>query len=256
VVELPEGQGAVLTGWLSVAAQPWLADHVVLGSVVLAGTALVELAVRAGDAVGCAVVEELTLRAPLVLPADGAVQVQVQVAGPDESGGRAVRVFSRPAARPGQPGGDDWTCHATGVLAAAADQADQAGEAAGLAVWPPPGAVRVAVEGIYERLAAAGLGYGPVFRGLAGVWRRGAEVFAEARLDGQAQADAGLFGLHPALLDAVLHALAPTGLVAGSAGPAVDAAALIPSPHRTWNRDPPNPCGGGSWARGPTGGAR
>ncbi|WP_241266319.1 acyltransferase domain-containing protein, partial [Streptomyces boncukensis] len=33
-VSLAEGDGAVLTGWLSVGGQPWLADHVVLGRVV------------------------------------------------------------------------------------------------------------------------------------------------------------------------------------------------------------------------------
>ena len=55
-------------GLLSVAGLPWLGDHMVLGRVLVAGTAFVELAVRAGDAVGCAVVEELTLHAPLVLP--------------------------------------------------------------------------------------------------------------------------------------------------------------------------------------------
>ena len=215
VVELAEGQGAVLTGWLSVAAQPWLADHVVLGSVLLAGTALVELAVRAGDAVGCAVVEELTLQAPLVLPEHGAVQVQV-VAGPEEGGGRAVRVFCPACRRARYAGraGLGLSCHR-----GAGRGADQPVEAAGLAVWPPPGAEPVAVEGLYEQLAAAGMGYGPAFRGLAGVWRRGEEVFAEARLGEQAEADAGLFGLHPGLFDAVLHALGPGGLVAGAAGP-------------------------------------
>jgi mycoketide-CoA synthase len=129
VVELPDGQGTVLTGWLSVAGQPWLADHVVLGRVLLAGTAFVELAVRAGDAVGCAALEELTLQAPLVLPADGAVQVRVQVARPDELAGssrRAVRIYSRPR---GQYGGEGWSCHATGVLAG-----DHAGQD-----WPRPG---------------------------------------------------------------------------------------------------------------------
>ena len=52
----------------------------------LPGTAFVELAVRAGDQAGCGRVEELTLEAPLVLPAEGAVQVQVMVGGPDEDG--------------------------------------------------------------------------------------------------------------------------------------------------------------------------
>ena len=70
-VELAGGDGYVLTGRLSVAAQPWLADHVVAGAVLVPGTALVELAVRAGDAAGCGRVEELVLEAPLILPARG-----------------------------------------------------------------------------------------------------------------------------------------------------------------------------------------
>ena len=72
-------------------------------------------------------------------------------------------------------------------------------------------------DGVYEELAAAGYGYGPAFRGLAGVWRRGQEVFAEAVLP-EAAADAGLFGVHPALLDAVLHALGRSEVVLGGAG--------------------------------------
>ena len=58
----------VLTGRLAVATQPWLADHAVGGVVLFPGAGFVELAIRAGDEVGCGVVEELMLHAPLVLP--------------------------------------------------------------------------------------------------------------------------------------------------------------------------------------------
>ena len=68
-VELAGGEGYLLTGLLSVRAQPWLADHVVAGTVLLPGTAFVEMAIRAGDPAGCGRIEELTLEAPLVLPA-------------------------------------------------------------------------------------------------------------------------------------------------------------------------------------------
>ena len=47
-------------------------------------------------------------------------------------------------------------------------------------------------------------------------WRRGDEVFAEAVLPDQVAGDAARFGLHPALLDAVLHAAGLAG--AGGAG--------------------------------------
>ncbi|WP_274383024.1 polyketide synthase dehydratase domain-containing protein [Streptomyces pratensis] len=69
-------------------------------------------------------------------------------------------------------------------------------------VWPPEGAVGVAVEGLYESFAAAGYVYGPVFQGLRSVWRRGEEVFAEVELP----VEAGGFAVHPALLDAALQA--------------------------------------------------
>ena len=68
VVERPDSGGVVLTGRLSMGAQPWLADHVVAGVVLFPGAGFVELVLRAGDEVGCSVVEELTLLAPLVLP--------------------------------------------------------------------------------------------------------------------------------------------------------------------------------------------
>ena len=164
VVELPDGQGAVLTGWLSVAGQPWLADHMVTGRVLLAGTAFVDLAVRAGDAVGCAVLEELTLQAPLVLPSDGAMRVQVVVAGPEEAGRRAVRIYSRPGE---QPGGEGWTCHATGVLAGAGDAGDAGDRRAGCRLRRVAAARRGAGPG-RGNLCAAGWGWTGVRAGVPG----------------------------------------------------------------------------------------
>ena len=94
VVQRPDSGGVVLTGRLSIAGQPWLADHAVAGVVVLPGAGFVELAIRAADEVGCAMVEELTLGAPLVIPDGAAVQIQV-VAGAAGSFGapRGVGVF-------------------------------------------------------------------------------------------------------------------------------------------------------------------
>ncbi|WP_328610174.1 SDR family NAD(P)-dependent oxidoreductase [Amycolatopsis sp. NBC_00345] len=192
------GSDAVLfSGLLSLRTQPWLADHVVFGSALVPGAALLELAVRAGDEVGCGLLEELTLDAPLVLPQQGAVQLQVTVAAPDESGRRAVKVYSRPEGAEDGP----WACHATGVLAIGEYTArfDALG-----GVWPPEGAVPVEVAGFYEQRAADGFEYGPMFQGLQAVWRRDGEVFAELALP--EDAEAGAFGLHPALLDASLHA--------------------------------------------------
>ncbi|WP_425578366.1 SDR family NAD(P)-dependent oxidoreductase, partial [Streptomyces albiaxialis] len=198
-VTLPDSDGFLFTGRLSLATHPWLADHAVSGTVLVPGTALVELAIRAGDQVGCDLLDELTLQAPLVLPDNGAVQTRVTVGEPVADGRREIAVFSRHEdAETDEP----WTQHATGVLATAspADPLPAPEE-----VWPPAGAEPVPVEGFYEELAAAGFAYGPVFQGVRAAWRRDGEVFAEVALPAEAAEQAGRFGLHPALLDAAVQ---------------------------------------------------
>ncbi|MFF1796418.1 type I polyketide synthase, partial [Kitasatospora sp. NPDC058263] len=199
VVELAGGAGLVCMGRVSLRTHAWLADHAVGGVVLLPGTGFVELAVRAGDQVGCGLLEELTLHAPLVLPADrGGVQLQVVVAAPDTEGRRGVEVFSRPeeTAAP-----QAWVLHASGVVApaTAAGRTDE-----DFLVWPPKDAAPVDITDVYAvHLAEV---YGPTFHGLRAAWRRGEDVFAEVALPEEAAAEAGAFGLHPALLDAALHA--------------------------------------------------
>src|ERR1035441_6789144 len=196
-VERAGGSGLVLTGLVSVRSLPWLADHVVGGVVLLPGTAFVEMAVRAVDAAGCGRGEELAVEVPLVLPADGGVQVQVVVGGADQRGLRAVQVYARPA---GAGLAGSWTRHASGLLGPVPPGQGAGAGPGEFAVWPPAGAVPVDTGGVYSRLAAGGLGYGPAFRGLRAAWRRGTEIFAEVALPADAAADAGRFGRHPHLL--------------------------------------------------------
>ncbi|WP_416975923.1 SDR family NAD(P)-dependent oxidoreductase, partial [Streptomyces sp. 4F14] len=209
-VELAGGEGVVFTNRLSLTSHGWLADHAARGVVLLAGTAFVELVVRAGDEVGCGVVEDLVLERPLVLPEHGAVQVQVVVEALTESGRRAVSVYSRPEETTGEAA---WIRHAGGTLASEATVPT----GAELTVWPPAGTEPVPVDGFYEDLAGTGYGYGPTFQGVRAVWQRDGEVFAEVRLPDEAAERAGEFGIHPALFDAALHAAAflPAGREGG-----------------------------------------
>ncbi|MFE1138580.1 SDR family NAD(P)-dependent oxidoreductase, partial [Streptomyces mutabilis] len=190
------GDGVVLTGRLSTQSHPWLADHVVQGAVLVPGTALLELAVRAADEVGCDVVEELTLSTPLVLPDRGGIHIQVRVGAPDEDGRCSFGVHARAEDATGAP----WTVHATGLLAPGSTTPT----GFDTSVWPPQEAAPVDVSDCYERLADAGFHYGPSFQGLRAAWRRGDELFAEVALADGTDGDA--FGLHPALFDAALHA--------------------------------------------------
>ncbi|MGK3110914.1 type I polyketide synthase [Streptomyces sp. WAC05858] len=207
-VELPDTGGFVFTGRLSLLTHPWLADHAVMDTVLLPGTAFVELALRAGHEAGCDTVEELTLQAPLVLPEQGAVQLRLELAAADETGRRSLTLHSR---REDVPADEPWIRHATGFLVPS-EQATDA-ERADLGVWPPADATALATEEFYEGAATAGLGYGPVFQGLHTAWRRGDELFAEIRLPQGFEPEAAAYGVHPALLDAALHTLglAPEG---------------------------------------------
>ncbi|MEV7545612.1 type I polyketide synthase [Streptomyces sp. NPDC089915] len=215
-VPLADGAGLLLTGRLSLATQPWLADHVVHGAVLVPGTAFVDLALHAAHAegVGCDRLDELTLGAPLVVPEDGAVQVQVRVAAPGADGRRALEIHSRPQ---GASAEEPWTGHASGTLSTAEASED----AAALAAWPPPQAVPVtdgSPDSLYERMTGLGLDYGPLFRGVRAAWSRDGELFAELELP--EGTDVSGFGLHPALLDAALHAVAlGDGLLGEEAGP-------------------------------------
>jgi polyketide synthase 1/15/polyketide synthase 12 len=82
-----------------------------------------------------------------------------------------------------------------------------------LAVWPPVGAVAVELGDVYGDLAEGGYVYGPVFRGLKSVWRRGDVTFAEVGLSEQVRGEADGFGIHPGLLDSALHAMAVMGVI-------------------------------------------
>nr|WP_027344560.1 type I polyketide synthase [Hamadaea tsunoensis] len=197
VVDVPEPEMIVLTGRISTASLPWLAEHAVGGRTWLPGAALVEIARAAGAAAGSPVVAELTLAEPVDLGEAAAVAVRVTVgpAGVDER--RPIGIHTRPA-----DAAADWTRHATGFVTA--EQASDPRDAA-LAAWPPPGDP-VDLTGFYERLADAGYAYGPVFQGLRRAWRQGDEILAEVALP--ADVDVTGYGVHPALLDAALHAAA------------------------------------------------
>ncbi|SDY87973.1 pimaricinolide synthase PimS1 [Amycolatopsis xylanica] len=192
----PEDGGVVLTGRVSIGTQAWIADHDVLGNLLLPGTGFVELAIRAADQVGCGKVDEIALEAPLILPPGTALALQVVVGAADASGTRPIAFYTRAENSEGS-----WTRHATGSVSPNADA-----PGFDLTEWPPRGATPVLLEDPYARLVGRGYGYGPVFQNLKAAWRRGEDVFAEVVLPEGSWAEAARFGLHPALLDSAMHA--------------------------------------------------
>ncbi|AXB42465.1 type I polyketide synthase [Amycolatopsis albispora] len=177
--------GLVLSGRLGLESHPWLADRVVLGTVLVPEALFAEAAVLAADQAGYDVVEELLPRTPLVLPTEGALRLQLTV---DAAGRFAVHSLAD---------GPEWTCHATGTLAHSTEPAAGPG-----LPWPPANATAVDVGEFYDRLAERGREYGPAFRGVRNLWEHDGETFVEAELPTESAEN---YALHPALLDAVFQ---------------------------------------------------
>ncbi|MFI5783804.1 SDR family NAD(P)-dependent oxidoreductase [Nocardia sp. NPDC051570] len=204
-IDRADADALVFTSRLSVDEQPWLGDHVFGGVALLPGTAFVELALAAGHQVGCAMIVELTIAEPMILPAKGARRVQCTVGEPDSVGLREFRVYSTGSEA------DPWIKHATGLLGAGNTVAVAERAFDGTA-WPPSDAEPIDLTDRYARLAEFGADYGPAFQGLRAAWRQGTEVFAEVALDAHAVGgDIGGYLVHPALLDAALQAIGLRG---------------------------------------------
>ncbi len=211
-IEDPAGEGLTLTGRISLATHPWLADHAVAGSVLFPGTAFLELALRAAEEVGAQSVGELATPAPLMLAESGAVAIRVSVSGPDEGGNREIQVYSRP-----DEDEAEWTLNAAGALSPEPGSAPEP-----LGIWPPEGAEPLELEHVYDVLAEHGLEYGPAFQGLDAVWRLGEETYVQASLPEAEAQGAERFAVHPALLDAALQGVVFASLEEGQGqGPAM-----------------------------------
>ncbi|MEU8333882.1 acyltransferase domain-containing protein, partial [Micromonospora sp. NPDC048839] len=187
IVLSPDGDAVQLTGRLTRQTVSWADDHRIGDAVVLPTSALVDLAVYAGDQVGVGAIDALTVEAPLTLPDSGGLSLRVGV-----DAGHQVTVHSK------ADGDEVWVRHAVGTVRPA-----PATVPAGLTAWPPPGGEQIDVDDLYAALTGAGVEHGPALRGVRAAWRHGVDLYAEVALPSSVEL-AG-FALHPALLDAALH---------------------------------------------------
>ncbi|MFD6397597.1 SDR family NAD(P)-dependent oxidoreductase [Nocardia sp. NPDC060249] len=237
VLRVAGADTTVLTGTLSTRTHPWLTDHRIGATIVVPGAALIESVLHAASAVGNDTVAELVSEMPLVLSADGETHVQIQLTPSAHSAENYTAVlYSATAEDPSA-----WTRHAVAELTVGTPLPD-------LPVLPDlfaevwavddvtsdsghhhPGSEgarsngRAASESsaddvvtrMYRVLAERGLFYGPSFSGVRAIERRGGEVYAAVRLP--EGVDARGYGIHPALLDACLHALSTTDTTSNTA---------------------------------------
>ena len=180
----------------------FVADHVIFDTVLLPGSAFIEIGLEAARAVGVTgaiTIDALELSAPLALSSPVHLHVQVDA---EADGARAVRVMSAVAS------GDaalEWRQHATMRIRAAAGISDIGSSTVASA------RVRctesIDTDAFYARLAAAGLAFGRIFRGVRELSVGSAEAVGRVRLPDDAMHVGDGWLLHPALLDACFHVI-------------------------------------------------
>ncbi|MCQ6253257.1 SDR family NAD(P)-dependent oxidoreductase, partial [Streptomyces malaysiensis] len=179
----------ILSGRLSTSTHPWLTDHTVNGTVIVPGTALIDLALYAAEHTDHTTVDELVIHTPLALTHP--TPIQITVGTENDTGHRPISLHSRDTT-------GTWTRHTTGTLKRETQPTTDLG------TWPPTDAHQIDLTNAYQQLADTGLHYGPAFQGLHTLYQRDNTLFAEIELPTAAGTATG-HALHPALLDAALH---------------------------------------------------
>ncbi|MFI6819319.1 type I polyketide synthase, partial [Nonomuraea sp. NPDC050328] len=195
--DLADRDETVFTSRLSAHTHPWLTEHTINNTTLIPATALLDLALAAGDHTGHPHVTELTLTQPLHLPTHGHLHLQITTT--TDTTGRQLDIYSR--TNPADP----WQHHATGHLTTEAPPQPEHDKTP----WPPPNARPHPLDNPYNHLTQQGYTYGPTFQGLKAVYTTPTHLYAEITLPDHAKPDTTTHLIHPALLDAALHPLLP-----------------------------------------------
>jgi acyl transferase domain-containing protein/aryl carrier-like protein len=180
-------------------SSPWLADHRVRGRVVVpAAFYLAYVANALGPfANGVVTIDDAEFLEPLLV--DGPLRLQLVV----RDGSPAPFECH---ARPADAADAAWQLHARGHVSAGTGGPGPDGAAL------PEMADVVPGQHLYERLWARGLEYGPAFQGVRELHSGGDVAMASVAAPDEIAAEAEQGLVHPAVLDAALHAIAGCSL--------------------------------------------
>ncbi|MFJ2651636.1 type I polyketide synthase, partial [Streptomyces sp. NPDC087420] len=198
-------QETVFTSRLSRTTTPWLTTQTRGGIPVLPESALVELAIRAGDQAHCTSLAELHITQPLTLPTEGAIHLQIRLGAPDTNKQRTLTFHTRPDHTEAP-----WTPHAHGLLNTTPTPTPST-PSPNPSPWPPPGATPINPHTLYEQTAKNGTQYAPQAQALTRLWQHEQNLYAEVELPHNTPTETHPYALHPLLLDAaLLPLLTPT----------------------------------------------
>ena len=188
----------VYTSRLSVKSQPWLADHVIYGTVVVPGATYAAMALAAVGPPGR--VQNVYFYEPIILPEKSSREVQLSMHPLEDGGGWSFRVDSRPYGVPDA----EWSLNADGTVAT------------GLADEPvepepdPPESIETVIERLdrsrpqylFETFAEKELEWGTTWStSLKSLWVGDGEAIGDITVGEELAEHLGTEPMHPVLLD-------------------------------------------------------
>ena len=188
----------VYTTVLSARTQPWLADHVIYGTVVVPGATYATMALAAAGVP--ARVREVFFYEPIILPEKASREVQLTMHPLETGAGWKFQVHSRPHGVPDT----EWSLNADGsVLTGADTDLDTVGPAG---VVPIDEAVerldRISPQRLFETFNDMELAWGPTWSGsLKSLWVGDGEAIGDVCVGDELAEHLGSEPIHPVLLD-------------------------------------------------------
>jgi acyl transferase domain-containing protein/NADPH:quinone reductase-like Zn-dependent oxidoreductase/NAD(P)-dependent dehydrogenase (short-subunit alcohol dehydrogenase family)/acyl carrier protein/ubiquinone/menaquinone biosynthesis C-methylase UbiE len=210
-IRSPLAAEVVFEAEVSGATLPFLDDHRVHGLAVMPMTAYLEMAASAAsEAFGAADyrVEDVEISEAMLF-SGAEVRALRLVLGRLDGGAAPFRILSRPVGD--DPSASPWSTHVAGRVRVRLEVPGSEETAVVPSFSGDPGtapAEERPAAGLYERLEARGIRFGPRFRGMQRLWQAGREAFGEVRMPDVLGREAEPFAIHPALLDACLQPFA------------------------------------------------
>lgn len=185
---------------LSVKTQPWLADHVIYGTVVVPGATYATMALAAAGAP--ARVKEVFFYEPIILPEKASREVQLSLRPLEVGGGWKFQVHSRPyGVREAE-----WSLNSDGSLLSGVDEEAATPDTSNPASDPVDEALerlaRTSPQQLFETFNDMELAWGPTWStSLKSLWVGEGEAIGDVAVGDELAEHLGDEPIHPVLLD-------------------------------------------------------
>ena len=183
---------------LDTQVHPYIEDHQVEGTVIFPGTGHLEVARAAAQhsfGENFDFLEDIHFESALFLPeAEQEMDIRLEVTSAEGS----YRIYSKSGETP-------WTLHSRGVMNHSGDAFQRS--TVDLAAIQQRLTQSISASNLYLELKESGLQYGEAFRSIQQLWWGEGELLAAVKLSKNLTYGVAQYGIHPALLDACLHAI-------------------------------------------------